>query len=264
MHPDVAKLIELQKLDVEMKGLREEREAVPRHLAGVAARSAAAQGEQVRLGEAVAAEEKLRRGLESDVRDLQAKMARQRKQMDAVTTTAQAAALEHEIAFLAGEVRGREDAELDSMVRSESFEVELGRAKEAAAGAEATLERERMRGAETTERGQARMKEVDAERARVRAGFRAGAGEVLLGQYDRIAKTRGTAMAEGVDGGCSGCRMKVRPQMWNELRDRGNEERIFTCESCGRMLYWDPARDAPQRKPAEREESIAARIVRSL
>ena len=36
------------------------------------------------------------------------------------------------------------------------------------------------------------------------------------------------------------------------------------------MLYWDPARDAPQRKPpaesrpADREESIAARIVRSL
>ena len=260
MHPDVAKLIALQKLDVEWKGLREEREAVPRHLAGVAARSAAAQGEQVRLEEAVAAEEKLRRGLESDVRDLQAKAARQRKQMDAVTTTAQAAALEHEIAFLAGEVRGREDAELDSMVRSESFEAELGRAKEAAAGAEAMLERERMRGAETTERGLARMKELDVERAKVRPTV----GEALLGQYDRIAKSRGTAMAEGVDGGCSGCRMKVRPQMWNELRDRSNEERIFTCESCGRMLYWDPARDAPQRKPAEREESIAARIVRSL
>ena len=264
MHPDVAKLIELQKLDVEWKGLREEREAVPRHLAAVAARSAAAQGEQMRLVEAVAAEEKLRRGLESDVKDLQAKSARLRKQMDVVTTSAQAAALEHEIAFLVGEVRGREDAELDSMVRSESFEAALGRAKEATAGAEAMLERERVRGAETTERGQARMKELEAGRAALRAGFRAGVGASLLASYDRIAKSRGTAMAEGVDGQCSGCRMKVRPQMWNELRDRLNQEQILTCESCGRMLYWDPARDAPQKKPAEREESIAARIVRSL
>ena len=180
--------------------------------------------------------------------------------MDAVTTSAQAAALEHEIAFLAGEVRGREDAELDSMVRSEGFEAELVRAKEAAAGAEATLERERMRGAETMERGMARVKELEAARAELRPKVTG----TVLASYDRIAKSRGTAVAEGVDGQCSGCRMKVRPQMWNELRDRSNEERIFTCESCGRMLYWDPARDAPQRKPAEREESIAARIVRSL
>lgn len=264
MHPDVAKLVMLQGLDVELRRLREEREAVPRLVAGVAARSAAAQGEQVRLEEAVATEEKLRRGLQSDVKDLQAKSVRLRRQMDAVTTTAQAGALEHELTFLAGEVRGREDAELDSMVRSEGFEAELARAREATAGAEATLERERMRGAELLERGLARMKEIEAARAELRAGFRAGVGEALLASYDRILKSRGTAVAEGVDGGCSGCRMKVRPQMWNELRDRGNEERIFTCESCGRMLFWDPARDAPQTKPAEREESIAARIVRSL
>lgn len=271
MHPDVAKLIALQALDVELKRLREEREAVPRHVAGVAARSAAAQAEQVRLEEAVAAEEKLRRGLESDVTDLQAKSARLRKQMDVVTTSAQAGALEKELGFLAGEVRGREDAELDSMVRSESFEAELLRARESAAATEATLERERVRAAETLERGAARIKELEAKRAEVRTGF-AGASEALLATYDRVAKQRGTAVAEGVDGQCSACRMKVRPQMWNELRDRSNQERIFTCESCGRILYWDPARDAPQNreqirkepKQAEREESIAARIVRSL
>lgn len=264
MHPDVAKLIALQALDVELKSVREEREAVPRHLAGVAARSAATQGEQVRLEEAVAAEEKLRRGLESDVRDLQAKSARLRKQMDVVTTAAQAGALEHELTFLAGEVRGREDADLDSMVRSESFEAELVRARESAAAAEANLERERLRAAETLARGQARMKELEARRAELRPQV----SESLLATYDRIATSRGTAVAEGMDGQCSACRMKVRPQMWNELRDRSNQERIFTCESCGRILYWDPARDAPQSRkepqPAEREESIAARIVRSL
>jgi hypothetical protein len=30
------------------------------------------------------------------------------------------------------------------------------------------------------------------------------------------------------------------------------------------MLYYDPARDSPQRKPAVAVESIAAQIVRSL
>jgi hypothetical protein len=58
------------------------------------------------------------------------------------------------------------------------------------------------------------------------------------------------------------CQMMQRPQRWNDLRDRGIQE-LFTCESCGRLLWYDPARDSPQRKPVE-AESIAARIVRGL
>jgi len=58
----------------------------------------------------------------------------------------------------------------------------------------------------------------------------------------------------------------VRPQRWNELRDNSPDSPmstvIPTCESCGRMLYYDPARDAPQRK-APQSESIAASIVRN-
>jgi hypothetical protein len=38
---------------------------------------------------------------------------------------------------------------------------------------------------------------------------------------------------------------------------------MFTCETCGRILYYDPARDAPQKKQDQKEESIAASIVRA-
>ena len=58
------------------------------------------------------------------------------------------------------------------------------------------------------------------------------------------------------------CQMMLRPQRWNELRNRDNDE-MMTCESCGRLLWYAPARDSPQRKPVE-AESIAARIVRGL
>jgi uncharacterized protein len=60
----------------------------------------------------------------------------------------------------------------------------------------------------------------------------------------------------------------LRPQRWNDLRDNSAEAEsariIMNCENCGRMLYYDPARDSPQRKPAVAVESIAAQIVRSL
>ena len=47
------------------------------------------------------------------------------------------------------------------------------------------------------------------------------------------------------------------------VRDRGRLELHVVGETCGRLLYWDPARDAPQKKQAQKEESIAASIVRA-
>ena len=260
MHPDLEKLIVLQRLDLELRQLREEVDAVPGRIAALAAKSASAQAAQLAIQDALAKEEKTRRSLELDIQGQKDRAARLRRQMDVVTTTAQAAALDHEIAFAGTEVSRIEEIELDSMVRSEFLEGQLPAAKEAVTAAEANLERERTRGAERTAAHQARIALLDAERKQLRPTV----GENTLSTYDRVTRSRGTAVSDGVNGKCSACQMMIRPQRWTELRDRSDHESIFTCESCGRLLFWDPARDTPQKKPAEREESIAARIVRSL
>jgi hypothetical protein len=99
--------------------------------------------------------------------------------------------------------------------------------------------------------------EVDQRRVAERAEI----DEAALSTYDRIAKGKGTAVSEGLNQKCSACQMMVRPQKWNDLRDRDNNE-MMTCESCGRLLYYDPSRDAPQKK-AVPVESIAVQIIRS-
>ena len=260
MHPDLEKLITLQRLDVELAKLREELAAVPTRIAALAARSAEAQAARITLEDSIAREEKLRRGQESDIQALKDRATKLRKQMDVVTTTAQAAALDHEITFLTGEIARIEDTELDSMARSEFFEAQLPKARETFTAAEANLERERTRGADHTVQIQTRTQALNAARNTLRPTI----GETALTSFDRIARTRGTAVSEGVNGKCSACQMMIRPQSWQDLRDRSRHDLMLTCDTCGRLLYWDPARDAPQKKPADREESIAARIVRSL
>jgi Zn-ribbon protein, possibly nucleic acid-binding len=259
MHPDLEKLIVLQGLDVEAKRLRDEMIALPKRVAELETKAKAIEGQRAVVLDLIAREELLRRRQESDVKDHQAKVARVRKQMDMATTTAQVTAFEHEISFAQGEVSRLEDAELESMERSEALEAQKTVADEAVEDAAKTLERERLRAAETIATDKVALAEVDQKRAALRPEI----GEASLSNYDRIAKGKGTGLAEALNQKCMACQMMLRPQRWNDLRDRSNADDMMTCESCGRLLYYDPARDAPQRKTVP-VESIAASIVRSL
>lgn len=260
MHPDLEKMIVLQSFDVEARRLAEEMAALPKRLAILAQEHAAAKQNLASIVEGLAKEEVLRRRQELDVKDHQQKAARLRKQMDVVTTTAQASALEHEISFAEAEVTRLEDAELESMERTEQIEAAKVTADETVAALARRHAEESSRTSESIARDKTLLAELHAKRTELRPQI----GENSLSLYDRITKSRGTALAEGIDHKCSACQMMVRPQSWNDLRDRGNDEAMLTCETCGRILYWDPARDAPQKKPAGRNESIAASIVRAL
>ena len=259
MHPDLERLIVLQGHDVESKRLRDEMAALPKQVAVLETKAKAIDGQRAVIVDLIAKEEALRRRQESDVKDHQAKIARIRKQMDMATTTVQVTAFEHEIGFAQAEIGRLEDAEIESMERSEGLESQKQLADQALADATATLERERVRATEAVAQDRTLLAAVEEKRKTERAEI----GETALSTYDRIAKAKGTAVAEALNQKCTACQMMVRPQRWNDLRDRDNEETMMTCESCGRLLYYDPARDSPERKTVP-VESIAASIIRSL
>lgn len=261
MHPDIQKLMELQQMDVEAKRLRDEMIALPKLVAQLEAKAKATVGQRAVVIELIAKEEVLRRRQELDVKDYQAKIAKIRKQLDLATDTKQVTAFEHEIGFAAAAISKLEDAELESLERTDQLEAQKLVADKAVADAEAKHAQERARAIATIAADKTKLAEVEA----IRTAHRATVGEDALSMYDRIAKSKGTAVAEVLNQKCMSCQMMVRPQRWNELRDRDNVE-MMSCESCGRMLWYDPARDSPGRKPVQVEEpmSIAARIVRGL
>ena len=259
MHPDLEKLMVLQSHDVAAKRLRDEMAALPKRVAELEAKAKATHGQRAVVVNLIAKEETLRRRQELDIKDHQAKMAKVRKQLDQATTTVQVTAFEHEIAFAQGEVDRLENAELESMERSEELAAQKARADEAVASDEKILERERVRAAETIAQDKTALAAVEEQRTAVRAEI----GEDALSTYDRIAKSKGVAISEAINQKCTVCQMMIRPQKWNDLRERDNNETMMSCESCGRLLYYDPARDAPQQKTVP-VESIAASIIRSL
>jgi uncharacterized protein len=83
---------------------------------------------------------------------------------------------------------------------------------------------------------------LEADLAVVRAERDSLARDVprdLLTQYTRLLRGRaGLAVAVvGSNGICTGCRLALTPQRFNELRQ---SSQILTCEGCGRILYYQP------------------------
>lgn len=61
-------------------------------------------------------------------------------------------------------------------------------------------------------------------------------GPVAKATYQRLSRMRnGVVLAEARDYSCQACRMKIRPQVFSDIK---RAESIITCESCGRILYF--------------------------
>ncbi len=246
MNQDLEHLIVLQAQDLDLARLRTEMAEAPRRVKIAEAAFQAAEKALNSLRASLAGEEKLRRGQGSDAATQRTKLDRLRRNLDAATSSVQVSAFEQEIRFAQAAISKLEDEELASMERTETLESEEKKAEALTAQRRQELESERVRAARTVAENQAAIAGVEQQRRDLRAQVT----EDRLAIYDRLSKIKGTAVAEALGntlvGKCSACQMGVRPQRWQDLIGRDHEDEIFLCESCGRMLFWDPRRDTPK------------------
>jgi hypothetical protein len=241
MQEQIANLVKLQAVDLERARLSQVLRALPAEIAQAHAALKAAQNDVTTASDALTREENLRTRLDREVTGHTQKAGRLRSQRDTLTTAAQADAIEHEIKFLEAEIERLENEEYASLERTESQEAALAAARaqvETLAGAlDKTRERIALRQQETNQQ----LAALQAERESLRKLL----DPDLVSRFDRLAASRGTSIARAENQQCTGCRMGVRPQTWNQLR----EGELLTCDSCSRLLYWDPAIAAAPKEP---------------
>ena len=222
----------MQELDDQIDRLKAEEESIPQkktdleeeletHRVAVEA----AKSESVELA-------KKRKELEIELEEGNTKKDRFKHQLFQVKSNREYEALQHEITALEEKNSGLEDKILEIMDKSEQTSRKIAE-EEGGLKAETSKVAEEQAKLDKEQEDLAQKIAIKAdERKRLVIDMDAA----LLKRYDRIRVSKGGLAVTTVNtGACGGCFRRIPP---HEMQNLKRDDRIITCEGCGRILIW--------------------------
>ena len=236
MLQDLENLVELQVADKEILRLKEEVAALPKRVAVIEDKLAATQAKLEKAKAAAKADEAARKKHEAAILDVQGKISKYRDQSLAVKTNDQYRALMQEIQFAEQEIRVNEDKILELMLNADARDKDVKAAEAELKDETAEIEKEKEQARLRTAEDQKLLAEWNGKRDKLRTGI----SPDVLRQYERVMKFRGSGISEVRDQKCMACQVMLRPQTYNDVRAG---QKVIECESCQRILYFNPANE---------------------
>lgn len=232
MLPDLEHLIHLQQLDDAAEEARRGLDELPSLEAALDARLAEAEARLHEAKQRMASSQATRRELEKELASVQGRLSKYKDQLMEVKTNREYQAMQTEIGTAEREVRSREDRILENMEEAEALTRLLKDAEGAFREEQSAVAAERAALAQQKTRFEHEIGRLAADRDALRGKV----GTEALRLFDHIARQRkGIAIVEAREGHCSLCHVRLRPQVFNEIR---RNEKLIQCDSCQRLLYY--------------------------
>jgi predicted nucleic acid-binding Zn-ribbon protein len=232
MHPDLERLIALQRLDSTADAARRRLADEPEHEKTLAGRLDTARQRVATAKERLAENQNVRRALEKDVALHQGRLSKFREQAMAVKTNQEFTAVQHEIAFAQTEIKSHEDRVLERMLEADDLTSALKKAEADLASETKATDAERRELVAKHAEMQASLERIAVERGELVAAM----DKKILHLFEQVAKKRnGIAVAEARGGVCTICHVRLRPQVFNSVR---RNDSILQCDHCNRILFF--------------------------
>jgi len=239
MNSDLKQLIRLQAVDVAIQEIRARIDRFPSTSKSLDEKLKSATAGLEAAKERIKVNQSNRKRHESDIASLESKISKYREQMMAVKTNDEYKAIQKEIEFGQEHIRKIEDEILNLMMESESLQSEVK-------GAEARLKEDQQRvSTERRELGKINQEDASALESYVkeRRDIEKSVSEELISRYERVRKARGgIAISAAKDYVCEVCQVRIRPQVYQEIR---RNDQIIACDACQRILYSPENLDHP-------------------
>ena len=232
MNADLTRLIRLQQLETAADDARRKITEHPARTQALDARLAVARDVVAGVKAKLTAASEKRRVEEKDVASVQTRLAKYKDQLLEVKTNREYTAMLHEIETAQNDIRTREDRILEIMMETDELNAAIKKSEAELKTAEKEIAAERSVLDAEMSALQGEVERTTAEREKLVAGI----DRQVLQIFETTAKGRkGVAVAEARDGLCTICHVRLRPQVFNEVR---KNESIIHCDSCRRILYF--------------------------
>jgi predicted nucleic acid-binding Zn-ribbon protein len=239
MNVDLKNLIRLQSIDLSILEIQERIDVFPGISKALDDKLSAAASALEAAREKSKNDLTARKKLEGEVTAFEGKISKYREQMLSVKTNEEYKAFQKEIEHAQEAIRGVEDSILTLMMAAESVQAEIKAAEARLKEDQQLVNQERKQLEAENQKDVSALGSYLEERKTIEPTVSAD----LLPRYERVRKFRGgIGVAPAKDYMCDVCKVRIRPQVFQEIR---KNDQIIACDACQRILYDPENLDTP-------------------